>query len=417
MKHYVAPRWSGEILDCAMPMTFDTYSRCSYGCLYCFGLYQKSNKRCGAEATTHQPVTWVNDKAVRALFELKKTSQFNEYIRQRKVMQWGGLTDQFDENERRHGVTLKLLRMFKELDYPLRFSTKATWWLDDPRYTDLIRGQRNWFFMVSIICLDEKLARKVEPGVDSPQKRIEAIAKLAELDCAGQVLRLRPFVVGLTDRNDEYLELIRQCASAGAQGVSTEFFCLERRSSEDVRKRYARMSEAIGLDLVELYRRLSTGSGYLRLNRKVKRPYVKAMRQLCEELGIRFNVSDPHWKEQGCSSGCCSLPDSMNYSRGQFTHALMLAKANGEVRWAEIAQHLELYKGFLWRKAEGLNTQGQVMRVRRGKQTMYDFIRGVWNTPNGANSPYRYFDGVLVPDRLDDDGNVVYRYDYERAEL
>lgn len=31
---YGSPRWSGEIADCTMPMTFDTYSNCSFGCVY-----------------------------------------------------------------------------------------------------------------------------------------------------------------------------------------------------------------------------------------------------------------------------------------------------------------------------------------------------------------------------------------------
>ena len=32
-----------EILDCSMPMSFDTYSVCSYNCLYCFSFFQKSH--------------------------------------------------------------------------------------------------------------------------------------------------------------------------------------------------------------------------------------------------------------------------------------------------------------------------------------------------------------------------------------
>ena len=40
---YGSPRWSGEICDCSMPLTFDTYSGCSYNCLYCFAYFQKSH--------------------------------------------------------------------------------------------------------------------------------------------------------------------------------------------------------------------------------------------------------------------------------------------------------------------------------------------------------------------------------------
>lgn len=40
-KYYGSPRWSNEIADCSMPMTFDTYSNCSFGCLYCFAQFQR----------------------------------------------------------------------------------------------------------------------------------------------------------------------------------------------------------------------------------------------------------------------------------------------------------------------------------------------------------------------------------------
>lgn len=33
--YYGSPRWSGEIMDCSMPVTFDQYSNCSFGCIYC----------------------------------------------------------------------------------------------------------------------------------------------------------------------------------------------------------------------------------------------------------------------------------------------------------------------------------------------------------------------------------------------
>ena len=39
--YYQSPRWSNEIADCSMPMTFDTYSNCAFGCLYCFSQFQR----------------------------------------------------------------------------------------------------------------------------------------------------------------------------------------------------------------------------------------------------------------------------------------------------------------------------------------------------------------------------------------
>lgn len=39
--NYGSPRWTGEIADCSLPMTLDTYSNCSFGCVYCFSQYQR----------------------------------------------------------------------------------------------------------------------------------------------------------------------------------------------------------------------------------------------------------------------------------------------------------------------------------------------------------------------------------------
>ena len=58
---YASPRWTNEILDCSMPMTFDTYSKCSYHCLYCFSFYQKSHTLDGYDSNKN------NIRAIRSV--------------------------------------------------------------------------------------------------------------------------------------------------------------------------------------------------------------------------------------------------------------------------------------------------------------------------------------------------------------
>jgi len=112
-------------------------------------------------------------------------------------MQWGGMSDPFCwiEKEDNHG--LELLKFFKEINYPLCFSTKGVWWLDDKRYTDLFRNQKNWNVKISIITLDEEKAKKIEVGVVSPKERLEGLKKITDLNCGGATLRLRPFIIGI----------------------------------------------------------------------------------------------------------------------------------------------------------------------------------------------------------------------------
>lgn len=405
---YGSPRWTYEVADCSMPMTFDTYSNCSFNCKYCFSTFRRANGL-GKKAYLAKDVASVEPRRIKMMFQHPDhhAGQFAEYIKQRRVMQWGGLSDEFDGYERKYGVTLDLLRFFKEIDYPICFSTKATWWTKDERYMELVRGQKNWNFKFSIITLDEKKARIVEQGVPSPLERLAAIERIASAGAGGATLRLRPFIIGVS--SPSYLNLIAEAANRGASALSTEFLCVEVRSREG-RAKLAEISEVAGYDIFEFYRRNSVTSGYLRLNREMKRPYIDAMQAECEKRGMRFYVSDAHFKERCCNGSCCGLPADWNYSRGQFTEALNICKRNGTVRWSDIAEDANKLLNFSWRRATGYN-QGSM--ERRGKyrgMTMADYLRYIWNNPQVKDSPYYYFYGIMSPVGKDENGDVIYEY-------
>ena len=335
MGYYSSPRWTAEIADCSMPMTMDTYSNCSYKCIYCFSQFQRGVGEKRKEKYFANEVEWVNPENFKKIWTHPELSQFGPYVKAGKTMQWGGLSDQFDENERKYGKTLELLRWLRK-NYPdqqISFSTKGTWWLDDSRYTELFKDNANWNCKFSIITLEVEKARIIEAGVDSPQKRLDAIEKFAKLNAGGATLRLRPFIIGIS--TPTYLDLIREAGNRGATALSTEFFCVEKRSTI-LRKKFDKINELCGFDLYKFYEEYSVQRGYMRLNRKVKEPFVKNMKQVCDEIGMRFYVSDAHFKEFCSNGSCCGLPESFNYSRGQWCQALMLAKKNGKVTYSEV---------------------------------------------------------------------------------
>jgi DNA repair photolyase len=409
-QYYQSPRWSKEITDCSMPMTFDQYNKCAYGCLYCFSTFQRAVG--GASKSYHSAeVNAVNMEKCKKIFS-GEPSQFQPYILAKKVFQWGGLSDPFCNFERKYGVGLELLRHLKGLNYPICFSTKGTWWLEDPRYVELFKGQKNWNVKVSIITGDEKKAHIIEPGVPTPAERLRAIESIAKLDCGGATLRLRPFIIGIS--NPTHTELIKCAGSLGANALSTEFFCLEVRSTI-LRKRLKVMSDVAGMDLFEFYKRYSSGVGYLRLNRNVKREFVMEMEEAAHEAGMRFYVSDAHFKERCANGSCCGLDTSWNYSRGQFCEALQICKNRGSVRWSDIAADLEYAKAFEWTKAEGYNTNSAEQRAKFSGQAMYDFLRWCWNTPKSGESPFKMFEGIMKPNGQDESGNLIYEYDATRG--
>ncbi len=405
---YQSPRWTGEIADCSLPITFDTYSNCAFGCVYCFSQYQRGIG--GAKVDYfNKNVKAVNPEKIKKLFSLEDTeNQFYQYLKDRRPIQYGGLSDQFDGFEKQYGITYEILKYMKGINYPICFSTKATWVFHDPKYRELFKGADNWNIKFSIITLDEQDAKRIEVGVPSPQERLEAMREYNKLSKGGTTLRLRPFIVGVSDKN--YLDLIRAAKDAGATAVTTEFFCLEMRSIKQAAEHYAVISECCGFDIVEFYRKYSNGSGYLRLNRKIKEKYIHKMRDLCHELGMRFYVSDAHFKECSDNCCCCALPPEWDYSRGHFAAALQIAKKTGEVRWSDIEKDMYFLE-FPYGKAQGFNANSSEKRAMFDGVTMKGYLRFLWNNPKRGQSPYKMFERVLKPDGKDENGDIIYRYD------
>lgn len=418
-QNYTSPRWSMEIPDCSMPMSMDTYSRCSYNCLYCFSFFQKSHTTKGY--LTGQPRS-VNPEKVIALFEnaavnntaaANKTDvQFFKYIQDRRIMQWGGLADEFDEYERRNGVTLELLRYFDKIDYPLSFSTKAAWWTEDSRYMELFaRHTHNWHVKISIITADPEKARKIERGVPSPQERLAAIKRLADIGIH-VTLRLRPFIIGCSE---DYPTLIRAAKEAGADSVTTEFFCMESRADDRLKARYAAMSEVLGYDIHQFYMENSKQQGYKRLNRAIKAPIIHRMRELTHSLGMRFHVSDAFCRECNDACNCCGVPPEWGVSQtGNIGNAIIIAREKGFVTFSDVMESINKYFDFPWVEACGYNTGSNKARALLYDTTMAQWLRSNWNDTKKGTSPARAYGGVLVPDGKDENGDVIYRYAIKR---
>jgi hypothetical protein len=162
---------------------------------------------------------------------------------------------------------------------------------------------------------------------------------------------------------------------------------------------------------MEFYKKYSVSTGYLRLNRKVKEPFMRNMKNLCDEIGMRFYVSDAHFKELCCNGSCCGLPPTWNYSRGQWCEALQIAKTKGTVTYDDVNADIDkLVSSFQWRRAEGFNTTSSEKKAKFEGMTMADYMRWLWNNPQSGQSPYKLFEGALVPTGKDANGNIIYKY-------
>lgn len=426
---YSSPRISTEVHDCALPLTFDQFSRCSFGCLYCFAAMQRAENASCREAFRAGQVSCVNVDRIKKLFlgELKKGTGallYETLIKKRIPLHWGGLGDPADEYERASGVGLELLRFFREINYPVFLCFKGNTFHTEPAYDAVFRGATNFAHQFSIVSLDEAKCRKIERGAPSPQERLRCMEISYKEWRLPVYLRLRPFVMGLS--NDTADELIKKSAEAGALAVSVEFFCMDSRAGDFMKARYKAISDSLGYNIEEYYRVNSRGESYRRLSPAVKMPILLHLREVAHTAGMRFAVSGPVGKQLNDTGCCCGLPDDGgtwgNWSDSQFTSALLKCKACGECSFDSVSSpgrfgtdHLE------WEFDVGtwFNLGGAHNHRMWRDASLRDFLRFAWNKPMRAASPYHYFWGLMTPDRLDEKGNIVYKYNpkaYEGAD-
>lgn len=271
--YYPSPRISSEVADCSMPMTFDHYSQCSLGCLYCFSYCLKTNNATAGEATL-KPVNVGN--LVKALegraSDNRNRLMYEHFYRHKFLLHWGGMADPFCNFEKANNTGLPLLESLGDLNYPTLFSFKGKTIMED-RYLRLFQhyaAQSNFAFQISIVTGNPKLAAQVEIGVPSPQQRINMIKILSDMGY-WTILRLRPFIIGVTDEGLD--DLLHAALEAGIRGISTEFFALDGRTNAGMLARFDWIGKLIGTkNIMKYFRDLSPrerGSN-LRLNRLVK---------------------------------------------------------------------------------------------------------------------------------------------------
>lgn len=424
---YNSPRISSEITDCSMPLTFDQYSFCSMGCYYCFAYFFKMNN----PSINHNNISLKAVDAKRMIDALQGISR-NEHDRrlyrlfyQRKfLLHWGGLADPFCNFEKTNGVGFEIMEALGGMNYPTLFSFKGNT-ISAPKYMDLFQRhakQNNFAFQISMVTADDAIAKKVEIGVPAPTERLEIIKSLSAMGY-WTILRLRPFIIGVTD--ETLTELLEKALAAGIKGISLEFYALDVRAKEDAKARYEWMGKLIGVnDLESYFYDLSPPErgGYRRLNRLVKERFVKQIYTFCKKHKLVFGCSDPDFKELNFSGSCCAMPDiysknpeMCNWTKHQLTYHLKELRKRFYHNQDAYLNFTDVYRDepYLYEK-NGL-TDDHVIKVNFSHAdsralTYEKILRAQWNNLRSPASPVNYLHGKLLPIGLDDHGDIVYKY-------
>ncbi|WP_334162737.1 PA0069 family radical SAM protein [Phenylobacterium sp.] len=196
--------------DVGFSASINPYRGCEHGCIYCYARPAHAYMGLSPGLDFEQKLFFKPEAARLLEAELSKPRYAPE------VIHIGGNTDPYQPQERRLRITRGAIEVLARFSHPFSVISKSALVLRD---LDLIApmAQRNLARVaISITTLDRRLARSMEPRAATPEKRLEAVRRLADAGVP-VIVMAAPMIPGL---NDHELEaILERSAAAGARGA------------------------------------------------------------------------------------------------------------------------------------------------------------------------------------------------------
>ncbi|MBU2250723.1 MAG: radical SAM protein, partial [Candidatus Omnitrophica bacterium] len=193
--------WRNKLCSCPAKYSLSAYTGCNHGCLYCYASsYIKDFGRPREKKDF-----------------LKILSREIKKIPPGSIITIANSSDPYLNLEKKIKLTRQALEILKNYDLKINLVTKSSLVLRD---LDLLKNMKKILIAISLTCLDQKLARKLEPRTPSPQERLKTLKSLSAY--LPVVVRLDPLVYPLNTENLE--SLIKQIKSSGAKQIITSTY-------------------------------------------------------------------------------------------------------------------------------------------------------------------------------------------------
>lgn len=197
--------------DVPFDWTVNPYRGCEHGCIYCFArpYHEYLGYSCGLDFETK--IVAKHDAPVMLRQELAKPSWKGEPI----VM--SAITDIYQPLEKELELSRGCLEVMAECAQPVTTMTKSALVLRDADLWSKIGTMNTGRVTVTLVTLDDALAKKLEPRAAAPSRRLYVIRELVKAGVPVSV-NIAPVIPGLTDT--EMPTILEAIADAGAKRVA-----------------------------------------------------------------------------------------------------------------------------------------------------------------------------------------------------
>ncbi|MDF0542805.1 PA0069 family radical SAM protein [Sphingobium sp. H39-3-25] len=197
--------------DIGFNQSINAYRGCEHGCIYCFARPTHAYHDLSPGLDFETKLFAKPDAATLLRAELMKPGY------RVATIAMGTNTDPYQPIEREWRITRQCIEVLAQCRHPLMITTKSDRVLRD---IDLLAGMAADGLVavgMSVTTLDPAIARTLEPRAPHPERRIAAIARLAEAGVPVHAC-VSPIIPAITDHEIEHI--VARVAQAGARGVS-----------------------------------------------------------------------------------------------------------------------------------------------------------------------------------------------------
>lgn len=302
-----APEITTQIKVCPIPFKLDTYCGCIHGCKYCFGRQLIEFGRRNCKESSFENITGNNPIAFKKWFEKRILKEEYDYskseniaIKERLPLKIGATSDPFPPMESKEHITYDILKVLDEYDYPVQILTKNPGILAD--YISNFDNP-NWSIACSLISMDEKMIRGIEPGAPLPKERLTAIKKITDMGYHAMI-KVQPAILPriVTDLP----ELVRNVADSGAWAFNTEGLKVRISMTKKEQTLFDEMIPFIGYDIRLFYKQnfIQTDSDY-EPNISSRMKYIELATDLAKQYNLKYFVADNGCGKVGDGPECC----------------------------------------------------------------------------------------------------------------
>lgn len=223
--------------------TINPYRGCEFGCVYCYARYTHEFLELRDPLDFERRI-FVKRRAAEALARTLSHTPVGE-----DAIAIGTATDPYQPAERRFELTRSMLKVLAELSgLTISITTKSALIVRDLDLLRALNRRSNISVNFSLITLDRKLQRALEPRATRPELRLRALAELTGAGIRCNVL-VMPVIPALTDSRHSVEPVMRAAKTAGAGNVWWRALFLRpaaaRRFIPFIRERFPKLTPRI----------------------------------------------------------------------------------------------------------------------------------------------------------------------------